>query len=154
MPPHLRIIQVFSFILCMFNEMKIMCIGAVIDQLVTVHNRFVVTCSTWASTYNSNERILKRSEIQTDVCFYIHCSYFLSTLWRRSQTLLFLFWPTENRDSSVEQRWATGWMMGDSSPSRWGGRGWECFSSPPRPYRLWGPTSLLYNAYQGLFPWG
>jgi hypothetical protein len=33
------------------------------------------------------------------------------------------------------------------------GRGWEFFSSPPRPDRLWGPPSLLYNGYQGLFHW-
>jgi hypothetical protein len=26
-------------------------------------------------------------------------------------------------------------------------------ASPPRPERLWGPPSLLYNGYQGLFPW-
>jgi hypothetical protein len=45
-------------------------------------------------------------------------------------------------------RWATGWMIGCSSP----GRGWEYFSSP-RPDRFWGPPSLLSNAYQGLFPW-
>jgi hypothetical protein len=29
--------------------------------------------------------------------------------------------------------------------SRQGGR--ECFSSPPRPDRLWGPPSLLANGY-------
>jgi hypothetical protein len=26
------------------------------------------------------------------------------------------------------------------------------FSTPSRPYRLWGPPSLLCNGYQGLFP--
>jgi hypothetical protein len=40
-------------------------------------------------------------------------------------------------------------MIGGSSP----GRGWEFFSSPPRPDRLRGPPSLLFNGYQGLFPW-
>jgi hypothetical protein len=46
--------------------------------------------------------------------------------------------------------WAMGCMIGGSIP----GRGWECFSSPPRPDRLWGPLSLLSNGYQGFFPWG
>jgi hypothetical protein len=35
----------------------------------------------------------------------------------------------------------------------WGwstGRGWEFFSSPPRPDRLWGPSSFLSNGYQGV----
>jgi hypothetical protein len=48
----------------------------------------------------------------------------------------------------VIQLWATGWIIGGSSP----GRGWEFFSSPPRPDRLWSPSSLLSNGYQ-LFPW-
>jgi len=30
---------------------------------------------------------------------------------------------------------------------------WEFFSSPPRPERIWGPSSLLSNGYQGHFPW-
>jgi hypothetical protein len=41
---------------------------------------------------------------------------------------ILLWW---NRDSLVVQCWG-------SSP----GRGWEFFSSPPRPDRLWGPPSL------------
>jgi hypothetical protein len=40
-------------------------------------------------------------------------------------------------------------MIGGLSP----GRFWEFFSSPPRPDRLWGPPSLLFNGYQGLFQW-
>jgi hypothetical protein len=52
--------------------------------------------------------------------------------------------------SSVVQRCAKGWMVEISSP----GRGWEFFSSPPRPDWLWSPPSLLYNGYyQGLWGW-
>jgi hypothetical protein len=54
-----------------------------------------------------------------------------------------------SRDSSVAYWWATGWMIVGSSP----GKGWEFFSSPPRPDRLWGPPSLS-NRYKGLFSWG
>jgi hypothetical protein len=45
---------------------------------------------------------------------------------------------------------ATGWMIGGSNP----GRGWEFFSSPPCPERLWSPPILLSKGYQGLFRWG
>jgi hypothetical protein len=51
--------------------------------------------------------------------------------------------------SSVIQRWATGWMIGGSSPHR----RWEFSSSPLRPDQLWGTPSLLLNGYQGLFRW-
>jgi hypothetical protein len=43
--------------------------------------------------------------------------------------------------------WATGWTSGVRFPAGAG----IFFSSPPRPYRLWGPPSLLSNGYQGLF---
>jgi hypothetical protein len=52
-----------------------------------------------------------------------------------------------NRDSSVVERWATDWMIGGSSP----GSGWEFFSSPSWPDRLWEPISLLSNWYQVSF---
>jgi len=34
------------------------------------------------------------------------------------------------------------------------GRGYEFFSSPSRPDRIWDLSSLLSNGYRGLFPWG
>jgi hypothetical protein len=33
------------------------------------------------------------------------------------------------------------------------GGGWEFFSSPPRPERLWVPPNLLSTGYQEFFPW-
>jgi hypothetical protein len=54
-----------------------------------------------------------------------------------------------SQDSSVVERWATGWMIEGWSP----GRGWEFFSSPSRPDRLCRPPSLLSNGYKGFFLW-
>jgi hypothetical protein len=74
-------------------------------------------------------------------------------LVKSTGTTLLLPLSTRSRDSSVEQRWATSWTIGGSSP----GWGWEYFSSPPRPDRLWGPPSLLSNGYGrggGAFPGG
>jgi hypothetical protein len=45
---------------------------------------------------------------------------------------------------------ATGYGLDD-----WGsipGGGWGFFSSPPRPYGLWTPPSLLSDVYRGLLP--
>jgi len=33
------------------------------------------------------------------------------------------------------------------------GRGWEFFSWPPRPDRLWRPPNLLSKGYRRSFPW-
>jgi hypothetical protein len=54
-----------------------------------------------------------------------------------------------NRDSSVVQRWATGLMVGTSSPAT----GREFFFSPPRPDQIWGQPNFLSNGYQRLFHW-
>jgi len=40
-------------------------------------------------------------------------------------------------------QWYSAACSGGSSP----GRGWEFFSSPPPPDRLWGPRIFLYNGY-------
>jgi hypothetical protein len=45
----------------------------------------------------------------------------------------------KSRDGWMVQHWATGCMIGGLSP----GRGWEFFSSPPCPDRLWGPPIRL-----------
>jgi hypothetical protein len=51
------------------------------------------------------------------------------------------------RRISVPSAGLRGWMICGSSP----GRGWEFFSSTPRPDRLWSPPITLINGYQGLF---
>jgi len=47
------------------------------------------------------------------------------------------------RDSSVVQRWATGFTIGVSAPDS----GSQLFSSLPCPERLWVPPRLLSNRY-------
>jgi hypothetical protein len=61
--------------------------------------------------------------------------------------------PTQSRDSSVgiATRLRAG-RSDDLGSSPYGG--WVYFSSTLCPDRLWGPRSLLYNEYRGLFPWG
>jgi hypothetical protein len=59
----------------------------------------------------------------------------------------------KSRDSSVgivTRLWAGQSGFYGSIPDR----GWDFFSSPPRPEWLWDPPSLLYNEYQELFRWG
>jgi hypothetical protein len=48
---------------------------------------------------------------------------------------------------SLVWRWVTGWMIGGSSP----GRGWEFFSLPPRPDRLWGHPDTYPIGTKGSF---
>jgi len=55
----------------------------------------------------------------------------------------------ESRNISVTLRCATGWMIEGSSP----GRGWDCFSSPQRPDRLWGHSASYPMGFR-VFLWG
>jgi len=50
--------------------------------------------------------------------------------------------------AGIAQCWTTDWMIGGSSPDM----GWEFFSSPLRPVRLWGLQSLLLNGYKVFIP--
>jgi len=50
-----------------------------------------------------------------------------------------------NRDSSVSTAVTGHGQRGRISSTT---RSWEFFSSPPRPNRLWGPTSILSHAYR------
>jgi hypothetical protein len=56
-----------------------------------------------------------------------------------------VFINIESHDSSVGIALSYGLDDLGSIP----GGGWEFFSSPPLPERLWGPLSLLSNGYQG-----
>jgi hypothetical protein len=59
----------------------------------------------------------------------------------------------KSRDSSVGV--ALGYELDyRGSRVRFPAGSWEFFSSPPRPERLWGPSSLLSNGYQGLLQCG
>jgi hypothetical protein len=51
------------------------------------------------------------------------------------------------RNNSVIQRWATGWVIDGSNP----GRGWKFFFSPPRPSSGAHPASYLMGT-RGSFP--
>jgi hypothetical protein len=77
--------------------------------------------------------------------FYTNSTGFV----KQAKKLINPFHITRSRDSSVGI--ATGYGLDDSGVGvrvpLWS----RIFSCPRRPDRLWGPLSLLYNGYRGLF---
>jgi len=72
----------------------------------------------------------------------------ISKLWNFTFSYVTCFCLCGSRDSSSVYCWAKRWIIGYSSTTT----GWELFSSPPCPDRLWSSPSLLSNGYQRLFP--
>jgi hypothetical protein len=83
------------------------------------------TCYCGSQNFTSKSRLLTFSFISLD-----------KILFRTLYTILKI----------NKKPWATGRMIGVSSP----GRGWESFYSPQRPGRFWGPPNFLSNGYKGL----
>jgi len=87
------------------------------------------TCYCGSQNFTSKSRLLTFSFISLD-----------KILFRTLYTILKI----------NKKPWATGRMIGVSSP----GRGWESFYSPPRLDQLLSPPRLLSITYQEPFPWG
>jgi hypothetical protein len=68
----------------------------------------------------------------------VHCPCRESYLGRPARSVVIMWAKRIRNDVHLKlYRWATGWIIGGSSP----GRGWKFFSSPPCPDRLWSPSS-------------
>jgi hypothetical protein len=71
----------------------------------------------------------------------VHVKYVLGPIW--------LIWNKININENFYYRTRAVIALGYGLDDRGSipGGGWEFFSSPPRPERLWGPPSLLSNGY-------
>jgi hypothetical protein len=73
------------------------------------------------------------------------------------------YWAPRHEGALGEWKYSSTYSLTSAlDGGKWSASRFGCFtfgeilpvSSPPRPERFWGPPSLLFNGYQGLFPWG
>jgi hypothetical protein len=108
----------------------------------------VVLVLSLSHEHNGNIENIHLQNIRTDR----HCQECRRILIKIRLIVVITMWHIKIRDSAVGI--ATGYGQNDREVGVQVPVGSRIFTSPSRPDLLWGPPSLLFNGYWGLFPRG